>query len=261
MSRYSRSSYMPVATRPPPAPRSHSGPANMNMATFYKDSTAEMESGYTRCSSSRFSSRATTPTLQDQGSRTSSRSRSPTPGRPFSDMLIKVSQKQRQRSIPPPPPPLERIEPSYIPPGAFGGGKPLPPPRVVNTDFYRGKVKSIYEREPLFQDYSRSVEHKGYSMYNSGDLRTMKQEFKSMVEDKFDKRMNHGDPAVDRDFGRKLYPWRNTFAADSTPASERLAHTHAERARREITPVNKPRLFVYHRSTQNLPPPSHIYIR
>ena len=44
----------------------------------------------------------------------------------------------------------------------------------------------------FFQDYSRSVEHKGYSMYNSGDLRTMKQEFKSMVEDKFDKRMNHG---------------------------------------------------------------------
>ena len=33
---------MPVATRPPPAPRSHSGPANMNMATFYKDSTKEM---------------------------------------------------------------------------------------------------------------------------------------------------------------------------------------------------------------------------
>jgi len=90
----------------------------------------------------------------------------------------------------------------------------------------------------------------------------MKSEFKSMVEDKFDKRMNHGDPAVERDFGRKLYPWRNTFAAESTPASERLAHSHAARARRDITPVNnKPRIFVYHRSTQNLPPPSHIYIR
>ena len=38
-----------------------------------------------------------------------------------------------------------------IPTGAFGGGKPAPAPRVVNTDFYRGKVKSIYEREPLFQ--------------------------------------------------------------------------------------------------------------
>ena len=46
---------------------------------------------------------------------------------------------------------ISMLEPSYIPPGAFGGGKPLPPPRVVNTDFYRGKVKSIYEREPLFQ--------------------------------------------------------------------------------------------------------------
>ena len=38
-----------------------------------------------------------------------------------------------------------------IPPGAFGGGKPPPAPRVVNTDFFKGKVKSIYEREPLFQ--------------------------------------------------------------------------------------------------------------
>ena len=45
---------------------------------------------------------------------------------------------------------ISLVEPTVIPPGAFGGGKP-PPPRVVNTDFYRGKVKSIYEREPLFQ--------------------------------------------------------------------------------------------------------------
>ena len=43
------------------------------------------------------------------------------------------------------------IEPAVIPSGAFGGGKPPPAPRVVNTDFFKGKVKSIYEREPLFQ--------------------------------------------------------------------------------------------------------------
>jgi len=37
----------------------------------------------------------------------------------------------------------------------------LPPPvpaaagaRVVASDFYRGKVKSIYEREPLFRDFA-----------------------------------------------------------------------------------------------------------
>ena len=103
MSRYPRPSYTPTATRPPQAPRSHSGPANHSMANFYKNTTAEMgnlickrtlglnlyscnifkassvyltrnifinvilaDSGYTRCSSSRFSSRSSTPTYQDQ---------------------------------------------------------------------------------------------------------------------------------------------------------------------------------------------------
>jgi hypothetical protein len=89
----------------------------------------------------------------------------------------------------------------------------------------------------------------------------MKQEFKEMVEDKFDRRMNYSDPADDRDFGRQLYPWRDVKASESVLASERLAQAHAERARRAITPINKPRLFVYHRSTQDLPPPSHLYIR
>ena len=132
-------------------------------------------------------------------------------------------------------------------------------------------------------------------MYNSQHLRQMKQEFKDMVEDKFDRRMNYryvfntpfrfillaslfpnvacigilfpknisffSDPAVERDFGRKLYPWRNIKASEPEPASSRLAQAHADRARREVTPVNRPRIFVYHRSTQDLPPPSHIYIR
>jgi len=262
MSRYSRTtSYMPMAARPPTAPRSLSGPSS-SMANFYKNSTTEHDSGYTRMSSSRFSSRSSTPENLNQGSRTQSRSRSPTPPNLFSESLIKASQRQRKRSIPPPPPPLGRVEPVGMPFGAFGGGKPPPAPRVVNTDFYKGKVKSIYEREPLFQDYSRSVAHKGYSMYNSGDLRQMKQEFKEMVEDKFDRRMNHSDPAVERDFGRKLYPWRNIKATEPELASTRLYTAHADRARREITPIeSKPRIFVYHRSTQNLPPPSHLYIR
>ena len=42
MSRYPRPSYTPTATRPPQAPRSHSGPANHSMANFYKNTTAEM---------------------------------------------------------------------------------------------------------------------------------------------------------------------------------------------------------------------------
>jgi len=231
------------------------------MSSFYGEATPDRDGGYTRCSSSRFSSRCTTPTYEKQDSRSSSRSRSPTPTSSFSDILIKSSQRQRKRSLPPPPPPLGRVEPVAIPPGVYGGGKPPPAPRVVNTDFYRGKVKSIYEREPLFRDYASSVSHMGYNMYNSGHLRQMKQEFKTMVEDKFNRRMNYSDPAVERDFGRKLYPWRDVKASEPQPASERLALAHAERARREVTPIIKPRVFVYHRSTQNLPPPSHIYIR
>lgn len=284
MSRYSRPTWHlgtdqygsssrppPISAKPPPAPmresrRSHSGP-NASVASFYTASTSDKDAGYSRSSSSRWSSRCSTPTrpstptYQTSDSRNSSRSRSPTPTNLYSEMLIKASQRQRQRSIPPPPPPLEKVEPAVVPPGAFGKGKPPPSPRVVNSDFYRGSVKSIYEREPLFQDFTRSVAHKGYNMYNSVHLQQMKTEFKEMVEDKFDRRMVKSDPTVEREFGRKLYPWRNVKASDTERASERLAEAHAERKRREITPVNKPRLFLYHRSTQDLPPPSHIYIR
>jgi hypothetical protein len=45
--------------------------------------------------------------------------------------------------------------------GSGSGRPPLPPmvaapagAKVVASDFYRGKVKSIYEREPLFRDFA-----------------------------------------------------------------------------------------------------------
>ena len=57
--------------------------------------------------------------------------------------------------------------------------------RVVASDFYRGKVKSIYEREPLWQEFSSSVSGKGYNMYNSEHLSNIKNDFKGLVEDKY----------------------------------------------------------------------------
>merc|ERR1719391_1038272 len=73
-------------------------------------------------------------------------------------MIMKKSRQQRLNSIPPPPPPPQ-----------FASRPPLgsTAARVVASDFYRGKVKSIYDREPLWQEYSTSVSSKGYSMYNS----------------------------------------------------------------------------------------------
>ena len=101
-------------------------------------------------------------------SRAESRSRSPIPS--YSEALIKASRQLRERSIP-----KTTAEPEInyhaistrrrIPSGS--GKPPLPPTttsgssasgaRVVASDFYRGKVKSIYEREPLFHDFAQVI--------------------------------------------------------------------------------------------------------
>merc|ERR1712130_696343 len=62
------------------------------------------------------------------------------PSRPlsssYSDALIKSSQRLRERSATPPP--------------------PLPTPFKTDIDYYRGKTKSIYEKEPIFKDFARN---------------------------------------------------------------------------------------------------------
>ena len=79
------------------------------------------------------------------------RSQSPTK---YTEILCTASRRLRERSIPPPPPYPAKIEP-VRPPSPTGGKPPMSPsggpPRVVASEFYRGKVKSIYEREPLFK--------------------------------------------------------------------------------------------------------------
>ena len=206
------------------------------MASYYN-------AGYSRTSNSRFSSRATTPTTNPDNNRIL-RSRSPTPCNTYSDLLITASRRQRQRSIPPPAPPPEKIEPVPVP--TFG--KPPAGPRVVASDYYRGKVKSIYEREPLFKEFSRNVSDRGYSMYNSEHLDRMKGEFKDMVEDKY-RRMKFNDPSVGRDAGTKLYPWNNILHKEMVPASQRLGEKHSLRAREPSPIKSMPRITLYHKST------------
>jgi hypothetical protein len=43
-----------------------------------------------------------------------------------------------------------------------------------------------------------------------------------MVEDKWS-RKNCCDPSVERDFGRKLYPWQNVVGREAEPASIRIS--------------------------------------
>ncbi len=79
-------------------------------------------------------------------------SRSRTPAVPsYTEALCKVSKRIRQRSVPPPPPP-PRYEPAVPRPSCYMSvGKPPPVPRIVASDYYKKYIKSIYEREPMFQ--------------------------------------------------------------------------------------------------------------
>merc|ERR1719312_2089238 len=213
-------------------------------------------------SSSRFSSRATTPDrlpsyrpassptmpptpaqlqyrydLVTAQSSVPPRSRSPSPFNAGSEHLMKKSRQQRMNSIPPPPPPPQ-----------FASKPPSGSARVVASDFYRGKVKSIYEREPLWREFSSSVSGKGYSMYNSEHLSHIKNDFKSLVEEKY-RRVQSNDPSVGRDAGSKLFAWNNILHKPSVAASEVLGEKHSLR-RREPSPGKPlPKIRLYHKST------------
>jgi len=212
-------------------------------------------------SGSRYSSRASTPTsgINPDASRINLRcSRSPTPT--YTDMLIQTSRRQRRQSIPPPPPPPEKVIYHAPPLASAATGKPptgmasSSAARVVASDFYRGKVKSIYEREPLFREFSakaaaKSADGKGQlNLYNSEQLSSMKSDFKAMVEDKY-RRVSFNDPSVGRDAGTKLCPWSNVLHKASVPASQALGEKHSLR-KRESSPFRPlPRVTLYHRST------------
>lgn len=185
-----------------------------------------------------------TPSYYYAGSRDSSRATTPN-----NNPQQLTSRRLRERSIPPPALLPERIEPVRAP------GKPPPSPRVVASDFYKGKVKSIYEREPLFEDFCRTIPSKyGHiNIYNTDTLDTLKTDFKSMVDDKW-KRMSCRDPSVEMNFGAKVYPWRDLAVKEREPASARIFRSHDARGPRATTPVNMPRVYVYHRSTRTPAP-------
>lgn len=124
------------------------------------------------------------------------------------------------------------------------------------SDFYRGHVKSIYEREPLFNDFCREIPKRyGHvNIYNTACLDTIKTDFKAMVEDKL-KRKSCRDPSVEHNFGSKVYPWRDIAVKEKEPASVRIFRTQDARPR-AVTPVNMPRVYVYHRSTMSPAPGS-----
>jgi len=177
--------------------------------------------------------------------------RSPSPLRKsYTDILCTASRRLRERSIPPPAPLPDKLDFVRGPP--ISGRPPPAPPRVVASDFYRGKTKSIYEREPLFKDFVQTIPQRyngPINIYNTGTLDIIKSDFKDMVADKWN-RSQMKDPSVEMNFGAKAYAWRDMHVKEKIPASARIYQDQSSRAR-ATTPTFLPRVYVYHRSTMS----------
>merc|ERR1712233_115951 len=144
------------------------------------------------------------------------------PSRPlsssYSDALIKSSQRLRERSAtPPPPPPILDIKPT---------------PFKTNIDYYRGKTKSIYEKEPIFKDFARNIPL-SQSLDDSSNLHVLKRDFQKLVSSR-DPVLGRPDPLKPSAGQNRLYQ----------PKSEMLSARHKSQA---PAPVILPYIYVYHR--------------
>jgi len=149
------------------------------------------------------------------------RGRGRTPTVPtYTDALIKSSQRLRERSMSPPPVVQhEKVSPYHC-----------------NMDYYRGKVKSVYEKEPYFKDFVRNIPLSESNMYDMNNLTRLKRRFNSIVCDKWG-RDSTPDP---------LKPSRNTSEVYE-PMADKLAIKHKSVPN---TPNPLPFIYVYHRSTR-----------
>jgi len=148
----------------------------------------------------------------------------------YSDALIKSSRKLRERSLSP-----TRNHVAIVRPVSQ---------YKENQDYYRGKVKSIYEREPMFAEFVRNLPLTDLHATNSSDLSRLKRKFQYMIEDRWGRKQCN-DPSVPHDIAIKTSPWSN-YLSRSEPASVLLAEKHRYRGN---MPVIMPRITVYHRST------------
>merc|ERR1712012_380249 len=138
----------------------------------------------------------------------------------YTDALIKCSQRFRERSMSPPPVVQhEKVSPYHC-----------------NIDYYRGKVKSVYEKEPYFKDFVRNIPLSESNMYDMNNLTRLKRRFNSIVCDKWG-RDSTPDP---------LKPSRNTSEVYE-PMADKLAIKHKSVPN---TPNPLPFIYVYHRSTR-----------
>merc|ERR1712059_78369 len=132
----------------------------------------------------------------------------------YSEALIRSSQRLRARSM---------------------------SPYKSNLDFYRGKTKSIYEKEPLFVDFVRNNRP---NHYDNENLTKLKKSFHSkLLEEHLGNTSAIADPYTPSAIDLK-YLWKMSNDQDSR--SEALAKKY----RKPVPePSRLPLIYVYHRNT------------
>merc|ERR1712029_1069 len=108
----------------------------------------------------------------------------------YTSALIKQSKQLRNRSMSPTAGPTINI---------------IRQSQSNNNEYFKGRVKSVYEKEPMFKDFLRNLSLTEQSNYENKNLTTLKKRFNKMVQDKhgLDNSSKH-DP---------LIPSRNLYCA------------------------------------------------
>ena len=63
----------------------------------------------------------------------------------------------------------------------------------TNSDYYRGKVKSVYEKDPLFKDFMRNLPLTESNLTEDVNLSALKKRFHNLVQSRRGAE-NHPDP-------------------------------------------------------------------
>jgi len=142
----------------------------------------------------------------------------------YSDALIKSSQRLRQRSLSPsPPPPMISYQPN---------------PYKSNLDYYRGRTKSVYEKESLFKEFARNIPLSQQNLWDNANMSSLKKDFRRMLEIRsLSTKTNPSLTDPLRPLTSRTISYR--------PVSEALGVKHQCRS---SLPVHLPQIYVYHRN-------------
>ena len=127
-------------------------------------------------------------------------------------------------------------------------------PQKSNLDYYRGRTKSVYEREPVFKDFARNIPLSQQNLWDNANLTSLKKDFQRLLATRNLSKTNPSLPDPLRpltvaSFNCDLIPPFSLTSPQSQPScyrpvSKMLGFKHQSRG---SSPVVLPKIYVYHR--------------